>query len=751
MTDKKIKPEYLTPQTLHDWPLKKDQDALFNFDDFAATLARLIASRDTKTPLTIGVSGRWGSGKTTLLRRVERMLEQTQVLYDPAKPALMDFGNPEEVPQALFRPCRTVWFNAWKYADEEQLLVALVRVIVQEMSRDDLVSKVLGKLLDPSYPRRDVVNTVLGWFSVKVGEAQIGLNTGQPVPTAFAEKTALLDLFDEAFDKLMAAWVQRKMDAEKIDPAQGVLVVIIDDLDRCLPPKMIQVLEAVKLFMDKEGCVFLLGADTEIVRRAVEKQYEAAGVSGQGAGDYLEKIVQLRFELPPSTHTTMQAMLNGEAVIGADWGDSWRLLITGAEINPRKVKTFVNDLNLQWAMLVNSGQAQGVDRADFNTWQVLARIAPRNFLDQIRERLDDLELRHQFVLDAIKWARGDESLNATFQQYDSWRLRRVLKDITFGQSFDAQTLDAFVHLVAPPEKPKPAEEKPALGKEEGQEEAKAKGLETFNLEPETQTDEALTRGLGPKAQTPSREGARFFAGVEFMLIPTGKFIMGSKDDDKDASDAEKPQHTLDISYDYWLARFPVTNAEYDVFLKATGGSHPVSGWQEKKDHPVVSVPWNDAQKFVAWLNEIQKADLPAKYAYRLPSEAEWEKAARGAYGNIYPWGNDWDPKRCNSSESKIGGTTPVAQYPSGESPYGVMDMSGNTWEWTRSLWDKYPYPSELKERLKREDENAAGSRVVRGGSFNSVRRDLRCAYRNFNLLVNRFNLIGFRVCVSPIS
>ena len=147
------------------------------------------------------------------------------------------------------------------------------------------------------------------------------MNTGEPTPTAFAEKTAMLDLFDEAFNRLMAAWVHRSLDATKVEPEKGVLVVFIDDLDRCLPPKMVQVLEAIKLFMDKRGCIFLLGADTEIVRRAVEKQYTDAGVTGQGAGDYLEKIVQLRFELPPATHKTMQALLDNEKVIGKDWGE----------------------------------------------------------------------------------------------------------------------------------------------------------------------------------------------------------------------------------------------------------------------------------------------------------------------------------------------------------------------------------------------------------------------------------------------
>ena len=165
----------------------------------------MIADKQTKTPLTIGISRRRGSGKTTLLRRIERMLVQTNAIYDSKKPAILDICNDEENPQARFRPCRTIWFNAWKYADEEQLLVALIRVIVQEMAKDDIVSKVLAKLLDPSYPRRDVVNTVLSWFSIKVGDVNVSLNTGETKETPFAQKTAMLDLFDEAFNRLMAA------------------------------------------------------------------------------------------------------------------------------------------------------------------------------------------------------------------------------------------------------------------------------------------------------------------------------------------------------------------------------------------------------------------------------------------------------------------------------------------------------------------------------------------------------------------
>ena len=367
-----------TPQILSDLPLGQRDKAHFHFDDFAATLARLIADKSTRTPLTIGVSGVWGSGKTTLLRRVQKMLDQTATLDDPTKPAVLDFANEAENPQAKFRVCKTVWFNAWKYADEEQLLVALVRVIVQTMFTDDLISKGAAALLEPFTDRRNVIDTVLGWFSIKVGNANIGLNTGQPQKTPFAEKSAMLDLFDQAFDRLMAAWVHHKLDADKIDQEKGVLVVFIDDLDRCLPAKAVQVLEAVKLFLDKPGCVFVMGAHTEVVQQAVANHYKDSGVVGESAKEYLEKIIQLRFDLPPIVTETMKDYLTDEKV-EAELQKHWQVLVTGAELNPRKVKTFINDLNLQWAILQNTGQAAGVMRDDFTKWQVLMRAAAGQF------------------------------------------------------------------------------------------------------------------------------------------------------------------------------------------------------------------------------------------------------------------------------------------------------------------------------------------------------------------------------------
>ncbi|MBI5293827.1 MAG: SUMF1/EgtB/PvdO family nonheme iron enzyme [Chloroflexi bacterium] len=233
-------------------------------------------------------------------------------------------------------------------------------------------------------------------------------------------------------------------------------------------------------------------------------------------------------------------------------------------------------------------------------------------------------------------------------------------------------------------------------------------------------------------------------GMEFMRVPAGRFLMGSNNGGSD----EKPQHTVDIPYDYWMARFPVTNELYFAYTKAKGIKHPVDGWEKKKDHPVVRVSWEDAISYCQWLHGLLKAELPAGLVLRLPTEAEWEKAARGADGREYPWGNEFDKNNCNTSEGGKGGTTSVGSYSSrGNSPYGCADMTGNVWEWCHSLYKPYPY----KATDGRESETAAGSRVLRGGSFYNDNSAARCTYRlGYSRVALYYYFGGFRVVASPV-
>jgi len=240
---------------------------------------------------------------------------------------------------------------------------------------------------------------------------------------------------------------------------------------------------------------------------------------------------------------------------------------------------------------------------------------------------------------------------------------------------------------------------------------------------------------------------------EMILIPAGEFLMGSDPGrDKDASESEQPQHTLYLP-DYYIARTPVTNAQYAAFVHATGHDLP-EHWKSRKppegkgDHPMVHVSWEDAVAYCAWLSQVTGKP------YRLPSEAEWEKAARGTDGRIYPWGDEPpDEGRCNSD--KVRATTPVGRYsPQGDSPYGCADMAGNVWEWTRSLLGKevlkpdfrYPYsPGDGREDLK---ASADILRVVRGGSWFDGWWFARCACRVGFIPGDLVPNVGIRVVAS---
>jgi formylglycine-generating enzyme required for sulfatase activity len=234
--------------------------------------------------------------------------------------------------------------------------------------------------------------------------------------------------------------------------------------------------------------------------------------------------------------------------------------------------------------------------------------------------------------------------------------------------------------------------------------------------------------------TPGGHSIYLFGGLEFVKVPGGDFYMGADDID----DNSKPQHLVyQLNYDFYMARFPVTFQQYSLMCRETGA--PIIMPKGKWQHPVVNVSWYDAQKYIEWLNRKYRAELPDGYRFCLPSEAEWEKAARGPDGNEYPWGDKFDQNKCNTKESGKGDTTPVGAYsPHGDSPYGCADMAGNVWEWTRSLWGKdlssptFKYPYRFDD--KREDESADKSvlRVLRRGSFYLGSRYARCAFRRWD-------------------
>jgi formylglycine-generating enzyme required for sulfatase activity len=277
-----------------------------------------------------------------------------------------------------------------------------------------------------------------------------------------------------------------------------------------------------------------------------------------------------------------------------------------------------------------------------------------------------------------------------------------------------------------------------------------------------------------------------------VRIEAGPFLIGE----------DEEQHEV-ILPTFWISQYPVTNVQYRAFVDA-GGYGKEKYWPEAKaqkywqkgqfkgrwdddwrdraydfglpfnldNHPVVGVSWYEAVAFCRWLEEGMRRGgeaarkWPAEMSeaaqavwtgvaagelqLRLPTEAEWEKAARGTDGRIYPWGDDVpDPNRANYHETGLGTTSAVGCFPAGARPDGCLDMAGNVWDWCATRWnEEYPYAATENEwaDTSLKDDTV---RVLRGGSWDFSVENLRCASR-FRLNPNYWDSIfGFRLVVSP--
>ena len=234
-------------------------------------------------------------------------------------------------------------------------------------------------------------------------------------------------------------------------------------------------------------------------------------------------------------------------------------------------------------------------------------------------------------------------------------------------------------------------------------------------------------------------------GIVMRLVPAGPFTMGSTDGMPD----EKPPHTVDLAA-FYMDQYEVTNAHYKTCVDAKACPLPSKvsgpilsgtyGSPEYDNSPVIWVDWDHAKTYCAWRGA------------RLPTEAEWEKAARGTDGRMYPWGNTIDPTIANYGgnvkdpyDGELGKTTPVDLYPSGQSPYGIYDMAGNVWEWVADWYDVYPGG----DASANDAFGQKTYRVLRGGGWNDDPSSLRTTFRGGNTPETAVNYIGFRCASTP--
>ena len=272
-----------------------------------------------------------------------------------------------------------------------------------------------------------------------------------------------------------------------------------------------------------------------------------------------------------------------------------------------------------------------------------------------------------------------------------------------------------------------------------------------------------------RRQPPARfDVAHWYLPDEPLLglvkVPSGSFNM----------DGGGNPHQVELP-DFWIARLPTTVAQFRAFLSATG--FPPGNLEflnSGDDHPVNWVSWYEAMAYCRWLElelvalaatsieeaieepiaEIWRALLGGSWHVSLPSEAEWEKAARGIDGAAYPWGDEFDPRCCNTEETGLRGTSPVGSFPDGASPYGVLDMSGNVRCYLRTVWGPsiedptYRMPYDASDG--REDVNADPSmlRCARGGAFPVAPERAKSTFRDALPTDSRDDADGFRIVVT---
>lgn len=694
------KPPPALARLFPDLPVDDGEELQFDFEGLARTLAELALNPDNRTPFTVVVKGGWGRGKTTLLRRAKWLLEHPgEVTSEPG-----------------LRRVETLWFNAWKYPDEDTVLAGLLGALLDRLHKGELGDQ-LKKLVD-SY-KGSILKTVLYLAAparLKDLIAEGGLESRfSPVQ----EKRAFHDTFRDLFSQVSRLLFQGSLALRDSDGVaeearwtpelqrRETLAIFLDDLDRCHPSRVAEVLEAINLFLDLPGVCFYLGIDWSRLTAALP-----APVRSQG-DQYLEKIVQVALDLPtvsaPAAESYIQSLVEGThlgELLGAGGEEAGmggqRAIIAHAlrSRHPRHVKRFLNDLAMTLAVMRNAGRlgegADEVPKSAIMVWHLLSEVLPLDKWSEIRALPANARafLRESAALEQ-KEKEGE--LAEEWQRLRAgglgWLHLQPLEELTDGQ------LHILVHLASPPVT------------EDGQ----------------------LREGTARVDLLELDSGA-------WVPLDGGTFAMGSEN----GQDRERPVHKVTLS-PFRVSRYPVTNAQYASYVRESGKRSP-DHWDEsqipagKENHPVVEVSWSDAEAFCTWLTR-RLNDGGQEGSVQLPTEAQWELAARGVEGREYPWGYEPpDEERANFGNN-VGDTTPVGSYPRGATPEGIHDLAGSVWEWCRDWYGEY----DAGDQHDPTGSDRGSFRVLRGGAFNFFPRDLRSAFRRVIHPEYRFDNVGFRV------
>jgi len=278
------------------------------FDSYVAILLDAIRNFDAESSLTIGIHGSWGSGKTSLMRMLEKRFEDDKAV-------------------------KTIWFNAWAHGEGESIGLALLYRVLTELQNEEGNKEKVGNVL-----------ANVGKLLVDAGLRKTTGITLEEAQELFKDSIEIKSTLRDDFETAIAESLQNKR-----------LVVFIDDLDRCLPEKTIEIFEVIKLFLDVSKCVFVIGVAREMIERGIEVRYKTNGKSPISGKDYIEKIIQVPFILPPIREKDMIRFIENLGISKEERGYA-EIVARGTECNPRRVKTFLNTLRIRQEIAEQTGE-----------------------------------------------------------------------------------------------------------------------------------------------------------------------------------------------------------------------------------------------------------------------------------------------------------------------------------------------------------------------------------------------------------
>lgn len=332
----------------------------FNFDIYASSLAKIILNKENQTPFTIAINGKWGSGKTTLMQTLRNQLDSSR-------------------PNARTRQVKTVWFDAWKYSECDSMLAALVSEILEEMGRRNLLDKLKAKILIGS-EKVDVLKQMSDLAKI------LTLGNGPEFEkwfrkTEYQNKLSFFDLFQSYMTTILQTFVLEKDNGIYKDD-KGVLAIFIDDLDRCSPKNIANVLESINLFLDLEGCFFVIGTDINIIADAIDSQYQ--NIKNFSGIDYIKKMIQLNFDLPLLKEDDIQEFMKNQLKIDPKLEPYFGIILKGLKSNQREIIRFLNSLNLM-RILGESLKGTEYEEELLIKWSVL-NFSSIDFIEEVKRK-----------------------------------------------------------------------------------------------------------------------------------------------------------------------------------------------------------------------------------------------------------------------------------------------------------------------------------------------------------------------------